>query len=68
MSRPNTLSQALESEIWKLTCLAAIGKNAAFNEVAEAALLAHLFEVMEERLNAILENSDTFFHVQGGAA
>lgn len=43
----------LRSEIWTLQNLACIGKESAFNDVAESGALAHLFLVLEERLQAV---------------
>ncbi|UOG91553.1 MAG: hypothetical protein L3K52_15345 [Candidatus Thiothrix sulfatifontis] len=39
-------------ELWALQCLASIGKKAAFDE-CEPAELAHLFEAIEKRLEAV---------------
>ena len=42
----------LSKETWALQCLASIGKKAAFDE-CEPAELAHLFETLESRLEAV---------------
>jgi hypothetical protein len=47
-----TLNQ-LSNESWALYCLASLGTKAAFNEVVEAPDLAHLFETIEQRLEAL---------------
>lgn len=39
-------------ELWALQCLASIGKKAAFEE-CEPAELAHLFETIETRIEAV---------------
>lgn len=48
----DTLSQ-LGNETWSLYCLAGLGKDAAFNEVTDVGTLAHLFETLEQRIEAV---------------
>ncbi|UJS23368.1 hypothetical protein [Thiothrix winogradskyi] len=50
----NLQDTILESskELWALQCLASIGKKAAFEE-CEPAELAHLFETIEKRIEAV---------------
>lgn len=54
----DTLTQ-LSSESWALSCLAGLGTKAAFNDVVDAIDLAHLFETLEKRLEALHDTLTT---------
>ena len=54
----DTLSQ-LGGESWALYCLAGLGTQAAFNDVADAPTLAHLFETLEKRLETLHDTINT---------
>ena len=57
----DTLNQ-LGGESWALYCLAGLGTQAAFNEVSEQVVLAHLFETLEKRLEALHDAIHTLEH------
>lgn len=51
MSLQDTILNA-SKELWAIQCLASIGKKAAFDE-CEPSELAHLFETLETRIEAV---------------
>ena len=52
----------LHSDVWTLQNLAFIGKEYSFNDVADAGSLAHLFLVMQERLEKLEGAIDSLAH------